>query len=726
MTGLLVATAVVAGGVAVPASAAAVPERVVRDSASHSAIRGAYIVVLRDGGSVPGNGLAAEATMLARRHHGRLGRVWSRALRGFSVSMSASDAQELAREPDVAYVEQDQRWRISAVQDSVTSWGLDRVDQRLPALNSEYRYSDAAGAGVRVYVVDTGIRASHHDFNGRVMAGVNEIADGHTDDCNGHGTAVAGVIGGDKWGVAKGAMLIPVRAFDCNGVASTTSIQNGIDWVYGQVIDPATGKPRFAAVINLSISRSCTDAAGKPTACPAGDSQAIITAESNAINAGIPVVASAGNENQDASNNPFAKSPNVITVGATDQLDARWVVNSVRGSNFGPLVKIWAPGEQIRSDGFDDDDALSNFTGASMSAAFVSGAIALLMGTPQFAHATPAQILRQLQDNATRGALLDLGAGSSDYLLYTAPPPVGDGRPIALALDAPGGKLNLFGAGPTGLIVHRVETQPGNDVWGGWLAASHTRGWSTVAAELGVLGLDLVGLTAKDQVVNRRQSSASLNKWFNWSQLDGLCISVAMALSPDGRLEMFCVNRDGNAYHRRQTSPGKGWGPWVRFVTGLTLTTVSAETTPDGRVTVAGVNDRGGVWVNQQNTPNTDDWSENFTLVGPNGNQVMQDVALTRALSGKLELVAVDLLGDEWHSQGGSGNPTIFSDWKPVAPRPAATLTHIVAEPNADGWIVLVGVDDQGAIYESIQDGNNDPPTYGAWRKLDGVVRPTP
>ncbi|HEU4688735.1 MAG TPA: S8 family serine peptidase, partial [Vicinamibacterales bacterium] len=197
------------------------PERAIPDQ---------YIVVLDDQ-QVTRAAVRTRTDALVRQHGGAVLRRFENALRGFSVRMSATAAAALARSPGVRYVEQDSIREIVATQTGAT-WGLDRIDQRDRPTNGTYIYDTDASA-VNVYIIDTGIRSTHTDLVGRVSAvGFTAIADGNgTNDCNGHGTHVAGTVGGTTWGVAKGVTLHAVRVLGCNGSGSTSGVIAGINWV---------------------------------------------------------------------------------------------------------------------------------------------------------------------------------------------------------------------------------------------------------------------------------------------------------------------------------------------------------------------------------------------------------------------------------------------------------------------------------------------------------------
>ncbi len=364
-------------------------------------IADSFIVVLKADAGSRGIGeprtTAQVASDLAGFYGGRTARVYESALQGFHFRGSSAAAENLSRDPRVAYVAQDGLVTLASVQTPTPSWGLDRIDQRPIELDAEYTYY-ADGAGVDLYIVDTGIRSTHDDFGGRVdtVNGFTAIDDGHgTEDCHGHGTVVAGVAGGSTFGVAKGATLHPVRVIGCDGMGSIANTIAGIDWITERQ-EQVGARP---AVVNISLYNSFS--------FPLED------AVEASMAAGVVYVVAAGNDGLDA---PCYISPQrlpaVITVGASDETGARWP-----SSNYGPCLDLFAPGTAIVSTSNAADDAFSVMTGTSVASPHVAGSAALVLATNP--GATPEEVQAVIVAAATAGTLADIGEGSPDLLLYS-------------------------------------------------------------------------------------------------------------------------------------------------------------------------------------------------------------------------------------------------------------------------------------------------------------------
>jgi subtilisin family serine protease len=240
--GLAAAGLLMAGAHAGAASAA---DGQIRGQDAANAIPDSYIVVLDDD-DLSKSKAKKEIDSLADEHDAKLKHRYLTSVQGFAAKMTEAEALELSKDPAVAYVQQDRKVKTAAVQFPTSSWGLDRVDQRDLPLNAAYSYVNTA-SNVTAYVLDTGIRTTHSDFGGRASWGINTTGDGNNSDCQGHGTHVAGTVGGSKYGVAKGVKLVAVKVLDCAGNGSSSSVVAGIDWVSAQ------HQPGQPAVANMSL-----------------------------------------------------------------------------------------------------------------------------------------------------------------------------------------------------------------------------------------------------------------------------------------------------------------------------------------------------------------------------------------------------------------------------------------------------------------------------------------
>lgn len=362
-------------------------------------IDGEYIVVLRDTASR----LTARATRdSVTRLGGKVLASYDTVLTGFAAKLSDRAVAALRRNPAVDYIEANQRVRVTTDR-TEPEWGLDRIDQHQRPYDGVYHH-DLTGAGVTAYIVDTGIRPDHTDFGGRVTTGFSSIRDGRgTKDCMGHGSHVAGTVGGTKYGVAPAVSLVPVRVLDCGGFGSWNSILKGVEWVAKH--HAAHPGP---AVANMSLGGR-----GK-------GAFAINQAVTAAIKGGVTFVVAAGNEYGEACDFSPARTPLAITVGATNRYDRK-----ADFSNYGECVDLFAPGVKVTSVSIRSRWASETHDGTSMASPHVAGTAALyLEANPA---ATPADVTEAVVGHATWGVVTDRGKASPNRLLYanflaTTPP----------------------------------------------------------------------------------------------------------------------------------------------------------------------------------------------------------------------------------------------------------------------------------------------------------------
>jgi subtilisin family serine protease len=353
------------------------PDAAPLHAAASRGIDGAYIVVLNE--DADPRAVAAVAGVSPRH-------VYTAAVNGFAASLNAGQLTALRHNPNVAYVEQDQEVRATAV-----PWNLDRIDQRNLPLNGVYAPFGTPGTGVYAYVIDTGILTAHTQFGGRAAVAYDALG-GNGQDCNGHGTHVAGTIGATSYGVAPQVRLRAVRVLNCTGSGSISTIVAAIDWVRVNRTNPA--------VANLSLG--------------GGFSTTMNTAVNNLANSGVFVSVGAGGDNGNACNASPASAASAMTVAATTSSDAR-----ASYSSYGSCVDIYAPGSSVTSTWYTSTTALNTISGTSMAAPHVAGAAARYKST--YGNAATATIDTWIKNRATLNVVTNNPAGTPNRLLYVGP-----------------------------------------------------------------------------------------------------------------------------------------------------------------------------------------------------------------------------------------------------------------------------------------------------------------